>query len=289
MAETLTWIDPSTNQTPLNGETFYTWLQGAGGLYAPPTELIVTDVPLQPGGRFKYVNVGVRDVRLPLMVNANTEPALDGARRALRSAMNPLYGQGTLRHVSQDGQTRDLNCYVVAGMEGDDTQQNRGPGWIFFDLRLKALDPYWYDTNYTTIAFTNAAAVNFLGNPFLPIKLSSSGIFTSFSVSNTGDVEAWPLWTIVGPAVNPTLTNNTTGKSIALTISLTVGQSLTIDTRPGFKTITRENGSNQFSAASPASSLWSLARGLNTITLSVTGSSGASQLQLQYKQRYEGV
>jgi hypothetical protein len=59
-------------------------------------------------------------------------------------------------------------------MEGDDTQQNRGPGWIFFDLRLKALDPYWYDTNYTTIAFTNAAAVNFLGNPFLPIKLSSS-------------------------------------------------------------------------------------------------------------------
>jgi phage-related protein len=102
-------------------------------------------------------------------------------------------------------------------------------------------------------------------------------------------VEAWPLWTIVGPAVNPTLTNNTTGKSIALTISLTVGQSLTIDTRPGFKTITRENGSNQFSAASPASSLWSLARGLNTITLSVTGSSGASQLQLQYKQRYEGV
>lgn len=289
MPETITWIDPLNNQYPLNGETFYYWVEGSAGLYAPPTDIVIQDVPLQPGGRFKHVDVGVRPVRLPVLVSAADEAALDAARRTLRTAMNPQYGAGTLRHMSNDGLTRDLTCYVASGMEGDDSAGRRGPGWLLYDLRLLSLEPYWQDVNYVSQVFTNGAAVAFLGNPFLPIKLSSSGILTSFTLPNEGDVEAWPLWTITGPATNPTLTNTTTGKSLALTITLLAGQVLTIDTRPGIKSITRENGSNQFSTSSATSSLWPLIRGSNSVTIAVTGLTSASQVLVQYKRRYEGV
>jgi phage-related protein len=131
--------------------------------------------------------------------------------------------------------------------------------------------------------------VTFLSSPFLGPHISSSGIASSFSVFNSGDVEAWPIWTITGPGNTITLTNTTTGKALVLSITLTGGQVLTIDTRPGHKTVTREDGSNQFATVSSTSSLWELVTGNNAVTLAISETTTASGLQLQYKQRYFGV
>lgn len=293
MGETFTWIDPTNNQIPLNGESYYTTVVGPAGLYAPPTNIITQDVPLQPGARFKYVDTQIRPVRLPVLVNADTEANLDVARRALLAAMSPLNGGGVLRHMSYDGLTRDLTCYVASGREGDDSGSNRGPGWILLDLRLSGLDPYWYDTSYTSLAFSNGASSSFFAAPFLPIKLASSGILTSFTINNGGDVETWPIWTIVGPASAITMTNNTTGKVLALTnnggVSLALGHSVVIDTRPGSKSVIVDGATSNFDKVGATSSLWPLAKGANNITIAVSGTTAASQVQVQYKQRYEGV
>ena len=84
------------------------------------------------------------------------------------------------------------------------------------------------------------------------------------------------------------MVNNTTGKSIVLTVTLAAAQTITIDTRPGAKTIKREDGSLHYAYMSPTSSLWPLVTGVNACLLNMTGTTGASLLQVQYKQAYEG-
>lgn len=293
MAELLSWIDPASAETKLNGETFYWSLIGRTGAFMPSVALVTQQVPQQPGAREKYVQIGEGNPQVPLLIKAGDEPTLAVARRALVYAMNPARGLGTLRSTAQDGAVRDLNCRLVDGLRGDESSQNRQPGAIFVDLQFAAADPFWYDTDYTVLSFGTGAPVVFLSNPFLGPNISSSGIASSFSVYNGGDVEAWPIWIITGPGNTIVLTNNTTGKSLTLSgsggLTLSGGQVLTIDTRPGVKTVTREDGSNQFASVSSTSSLWELAPGNNSISLSIAGTSGASGLQLKYKQRYLGI
>lgn len=289
MPEKLSWIDPIGTETPLNGETNYLALVGRQNFYAPPLAIISQQVPMQPGVRDKYVQIGAGDLKLPVLVKANDEATLAMVRRALVYAMNPLRGSGILRNTAPDGSVRDVTCKYVAGLEGDESVDNRQPGHFFAPLEFEAADPFWYDRDFTSLSFSTGAAVAFLSSPFLGPHISSSGIASSFSVYNGGDVEAWPIWTITGPGNTITLANSTTGKSLALSISLSGGQVLTIDTRPGKKTVKREDGSNQFSTVSSTSSLWELATGNNAISLSISGTTTASGLQLQYKQRYFGV
>lgn len=289
MAETVTWIDPGGASYPWDGSTGnYLAIVGRTGAFAPTTQIIEQEVPLQPGARLRLVKTTSRPVRIPLLVKAPDEATFASVRRTLRYALNPNRGAGTLQIAAADGMTRQLTCYCESGYEGDESDGNRGPGHAWFPLQFRALDPYWYDANSTTQTFSPGGGSPMLHNPFLPIVLSASGISNSFTISNSGDVQCWPIWTITGPGVNPTLTNNTTGKSMALTVTLTGGQTITIDTRTGYKTVKREDGSLHYSYLSFTSSLWPLMVGVNAIALSMTGTTSASSLQLQYKQAYEG-
>lgn len=288
--EFLQWIAVDNAVTRLDGSTYYLATDGRQGAYAVPASIVADVVPQQPGQREKYVQVGANQIKVPLVIFAPDEGTLAQVRRALKWAMNPTRGVGILRSTAADGAVRDLNCRLTDGLRGDETlDSNRGAGWTFVGLIFDASDPYWYDSQFTTLNFSTAAPVNFFANPFLPLQISSSGILSNFSVYNSGDALTWPVWTITGPTTGITLTNNTTGESLVSTLTLTGGQSLTIDTRPYIKTVTRDNGSNQFSTISTSSSLWALQTGNTSVSVTLAGTTGASSLQLQYKQRYEGV
>lgn len=289
----LSWIDPGGVETPFNAANLsdgaYLWLAGGAGFYAPPASIITQQVPMQPEVREKYVQVQPATVTLPLLVRGATEAALDAARRALLDALDPERGLGTLRHTANDGALRDLFCRCVGGLQGDESESGRGPGWWLATLSLLADDPFWYDTNYTQLSFAAGSPVGIFDQPMLPIKLSSSGISSAFTVENDGQAPAWPLWTLQGPGSAITLTNTTTGDVLALSVALSAGQSVTIDTSPGKKTVVREDGSKHFEYVSATSTLWPLVRGVNAIQLAVTGATSATLLTLQYKQRYKGV
>lgn len=287
----LSWFDAAGVEWTLNGETNYRALLGPTGLYGVPANIITQDVPMQPGTTEKYVQLLANQPTIPLAIQASTESALDAARRALKWAMAPTRGLGFLRHTANDGAVRDLVCRLAAGFEGDESVQNRAPGFIGLSLRFFAADPFWRDTNYTQQVFSVAAGTPFFGpsNALLPINLSPSGIASSASVTNNGETTAWPRWILSGPMSAATFTNSTTGDVLALTASLTAGQSITIDTAPGQKTVLREDGSKHFEYVSATSTLWGFTVGPNTIAVSVTGNGAGTLLTLQYKQRYEGV
>lgn len=80
---------------------------------------------------------------------------------------------------------------------------------------------------------------------FFPTRLHKGIVSTpGFSVFNWGDVEAWPIWTIEGPVRGFKFSFD--GQSFEAPTSSTdvvaAGRTLTIDTRPGYKSLRDDEG-----------------------------------------------
>lgn len=285
--ELMSWFDPSGNEYPLNGDAYmfldHPGRRGFKGL--PPFVTSTLETPLVDGDVPRFTLAKPRPLEVHLLVKGSNPTDYEAVRTALQNAMNPKLGDGKFRASRTDGVMRDILCRYESGFEGDESWGAASSVHQEYLLRFRAHDPFWYDTAAQVFTFTANAATNFF--PITPLKLSSSSIGSGFSVFNNGDVEAYPVFVITGPGTNPTLTNTTTGKSIAATIALTAGQSLTIDTQA--KTVKREDGSNQFSTLSFASVLWTLAVGNNALTLAMSGTGAGSQIQVQYKQRWNSL
>jgi hypothetical protein len=281
----VSFIDASGTEWMLNGETNYVLLPGRKGWYSTPVVLDEQPVPGQDGARLKNLYLNTRELDLPLMISAYDIVSQRAAVRALVSALNPKLGDARVRSYAPDSTVRELYGRLVDGLGFDENDQVAGLGWMDGVLVFRSVDPFWYDQNDTTLLFGQAAPTSFFSFR-LGSFLTSSGILSSFSILNDGDVDAWPVWTLTGPMTNPVFTDTTTGYALTMTIVLTAGQVLTIDTRPGFKTVKREDGSNQFAILSSASVLWPLARGNNVITLVATATTTASKVQVSYKRKW---
>lgn len=78
-----------------------------------------------------------------------------------------------------------------------------------------------------------------------PIRVTSadpSGQSRRGWVTNNGDVNAHPVLTVHGPCANPEITHVETGRTISVPVTLTTGQWVRVDTRPGQIHIVRDNG-----------------------------------------------
>lgn len=284
----ISWIDASGTEWPFNGESNYLATEGAIGLTGmPPIANTEAKTPLTDGAVLRFTLADVRVVDLPILVTAPTYADLYAANRALRQALNPKRGKGIIRVTAPDGAVRDLNCVYNSGFEED-----LGKGFSSYQqavLVFRAQDPYLYDRDATIQTFYGSSAPNFF--PILPIRLGTSSVLSSFSIDNLGDVEAYPVFVIQGPGSGIVLTNNTTGKKIDLTanggLSLLSTDTLTIDTQA--RTVTKQDGTSQYNHLTFASALWALAQGINSISVTMAGTTSASFVQVQYKQRYLGA
>lgn len=260
------------------------WALGVTGRFMPPIDRVEDTVFGQAGTRLRAVNVGARDVSLPLTVIGGDEVAVRTKLRALIRTLNPQRGDGRLRVTAADGTVREMVCRYSEGMEGEESRDDTGKVFQRAVLVLRAADPYWYDTTAQSQTYNLGPIRTFF--PILPLRLASESIFGSQVVTNDGDVETWPVWTVHGPCTSISLSNDTTGETINLPITLTATQTVTIDTRPFRKTVRRDDGINLYGSLTPTSSLWSLPLGGSTVTISLPGATGDSYVTLNYARRW---
>ena len=282
MADEVTeWVDTDGNVTPLGIE----W--DARGRFMPKLKFDSEGVPGQPGERFREVRHDVREMLLPMRVTAASPEALHTELRAMVDRMDPTRGPGKIRVTSVLGDQREVECFYSAGLEMDEKiDDSSGPTWQTMAMSFTAFDPYWYDVSPNARTFSVTETPKFF--PIFPLRLTSSEIVVDETVTVDGSVDTWPVWTISGPGSGIRLSNLTTGKFLYFTtLTLTAGQTITIDTRPGAKTVLLDDGTNLFGQLFVYSSLWPLVRGVNQISLEMAGAApGASELTLSYKQRY---
>lgn len=251
----------------------------------PPVTISSIKVPQSQGGSFRGARHDERLATIPVVV-----PGPMAGRAELRRwarALDPLKGEGTLTVVVGPYAGRQLVCVYEAGL--DDFAEE----WPLLGLTVlgfRACDPYWQDaaesSSTATINSTGYTWFPFAGSwAQQPLILGASDVFAQLTIGNVGDVDAWPVITVVGPGTDLHLTNQTTGKDLLLTGNVAAGSVVVIDTRPGRKTVTID-GVNVFSRLSAASSLWSLIAGSNRVSIGFAAGTAQTSVKFSWRNRW---
>ncbi|MET7984565.1 phage tail domain-containing protein [Streptomyces sp. NPDC005281] len=284
-------------EIPLTGLTNGAWpaivLQpGASGLDMPPYELHTDDSPNLDGTMYRGARAAARQILLPLFVYGVDRKTFLSFKRKLANALNPKNGYAVLTFVEQDGVARRLQCYYVSGMEGSEAVGTSGFSWMAYGIQLMAMDPWFYGDVNTEANWSFGQSYPLLGNPFLPLKLNSGTPATgTLIVDNPGDIEAWPVWTITGPLKSFNFTGPD-GSAWGIPTQpggadcLAVGRTLTVDSRPGWKTVTDDQGTNYFPLLSANPVLWSIPAGTTTVQANLVSGSGTPTVKMDLLPRY---
>lgn len=284
MAETVTWVDPDGVELALEVEWDVT------GRFSPPTFFDEEGVPGQDGLRLREVRHEARNFVLPLWITGTSEADLRTKMRDLVSAMNPQRGDGKIRVTSPIGDQREIVCRAASGLEmGERLGDTSGPEVQLAAVVFRAWEPFWQDVSDTVSGPWTVGLAPAPFFPFFPLRLTSSEVFAAVDVTNSGDVATWPIWTITGPGSSITLQNLTTGHTLLLNVTLSASESVTIDTSPGIKTVTKSDGSNLYPDLSSTSYLWPLQRGVNAVQISMGGATSATSVTMRRRHKYLAV
>lgn len=267
---------------------------GATGLDAPPYELHSDDSPNLDGGIFRDARAVQREIMIPVVLYGQDRQALKALQKRLIQAINPKRGPVAIKAVEGDGVPRYLYCYYKAGMEGSEDIDSSGFRWKKFGLQFTAYDPYWYSDTVEAAHWTFGVGDPFLSTTeaFFPLHITAGVVSGSgLLIDNPGDVEAWPTWTLSGPIKSFNFVGPD-GHSFGIPADpggadiLPDGRTLVIDTRPGYKTLMDDQGTNYWPLLDSSPQLWPIPEGVSECTITVVSGSTNAEVQLTFRPRY---
>lgn len=288
------WLPPDgTDPIRLNpdGEPWISLDSWDGVTGAAPVD-VVRDPHPRGGARVRHVQPQPRTIIWPLRFRATTHMDLVRPWRemAAKFAQTRRLGPGTLRIVRPDGTAREIDAYYEAGFRGED-----GQGWLEDTAVLQLLceDPFWRDPTLRSTTRQFADQGSDTDNFYAPfMSLVSGQVIGETTVDNPGDVQAWPEWTITGPASLVTATNQSTDEQFVLDPDwdgdgpLAAGQSVTIVTDP--PAVRGPDGQVWTGALNwPQATLWGLVPGRNAVDMQVDGADSGTQITLVWHTRHE--
>lgn len=221
-------------------------LAGVEGMLEPPIIHYTADSPAVYGAFWRGWTAEKRDVLWPLEVfhDGGSIDWIQLNRRFRRSLHPGKAGRWSIQQP--DGQVRSLTMrFSGNGSQGFDMAPELF-GWADYAITFQAVDPFWYGQPVTQ-TFQGPEQKLFFGggNPgdaesAPPFYISRGSSFATASISNDGDVEAWPVWTVQGPCTTATV--GVGASTITIPVTLSAGQSITLDTDPRVQQAFRENG-----------------------------------------------
>ncbi|WP_448333495.1 phage distal tail protein [Streptomyces sp. DSM 41534] len=267
------------------------------GLGQPPVRTSDVEPPSEDGlwiGRDYY---GGRVVRIDAAVRVIGNPAgvLDQLAALQDAADTPAVRGG-------GGTTMDLRLKLpgrpartVRGRlrkcEPDLTQMIHGFAPV--DIEFQAADHLYYadDVGTTSIPLgllTSGGLTFPLAFPFTiagdPLAVGRPGW-----LEVEGTAPAWPVLRFNGPCANPTVTHVASGRTLTVETTLADGEWVEVDTRPGWRTVLRENGGSAPLAPKSRIDEFVLSPGLNEIQWTATDPTLTSTLAVTWWPTYKAL
>jgi phage-related protein len=197
-----------------------------------------------------------------LMETLATMTDMETALRTLSTALNPLPGRTTAQLVFQRPGTGKRYVNARCTRRSFPSTYEVPHGLARGAIEFKCADPRIYSLTETSVAIV------------LTGVSSNSG-----TVTNGGDFPHRPVLEILGPAVNPRISNAQDGnKSIKVDITLSAAETLIIDT---FNRTVTLAGANRYDVVRNDNQWWELKPGANTITMNRTGTTGNATLTVK--------
>jgi hypothetical protein len=303
LVDSITWTDGDNQVFPMTGRTDFAILFEREGFFNPPVEWVTEELPLltycdqastpqQSGRKIQRLIVKEREIRMKVAVFGSTEAEVRQRFRELCQAFNPHKGEGTLTVTTPDGLTRKLKARFADGLRGLETPKTFNARKFMTDyLILVAHDPYFYSDVTTSITLTkDQTLATFF--PIFPLTLNTAGVFADTNITNSGDLEAYPIWKVYGAANTVININNlTTGKALRLQGTALLGDAeyLIIDTNPGQLKIQKQDGTSLWNARTSDSEMWPLVRGVNKVRIEIDSPSEFTKVELNFTTRHNTI
>jgi phage-related protein len=166
-------------------------------------------------------------------------------------------------------------------------------GWIPLDIEFTATDQLFYadtaDTTSIPLGSLTRGGLTFpLMFPFT-IELTAGAVGRPGFLDVAGTAPTWPVLRVNGPCANPKITHVQTGRSLTVQGSLAAGEWVEIDTRPGWRTVLRDNGGGMPLTPQSRIDLFRLLPGMNEIHWTATDPTLTSSLAVTWWPAYKAL
>lgn len=273
MSESVTYTSGLTGKSITFGTSSTILLKGVMGGGMAPMDHFAVDTAYTPGAVFVRTKKKTQVVKVTLAVFGNpqsTNPRADLFQTidSILAVMEPdISTPGSLTRVGADGVSRTLSSVqYVGGAEIDDQAQNTA--YVTIELTFEAYDPTWRSASVHNISL-GAATDPFGFSVPLTVPLTIFGQATGVqTMTNSGNIQAKPVFTFTGPCQNFSITSGVTGENFLITQVLAAGDQLIVDSNAGSVTYTPSGGAPVplYSAFAGGQTFVPLYPGGNTLT-----------------------
>jgi hypothetical protein len=195
---------------------------------------------------------------------------------------------GTLRVVTPDGLTRDIDCWVV---EWGDPEMKGPVDGVVIPV-FWAPSPWFRDPTAVSDSIGLPADTGFSIPLTVPVSLAATDVDGYINITNSGDVPTWPVIRITGPSDDPTIVNDTTGKTMAITQDLDAGDYIEIDMENAtvqWYDLSADTTTNIIETISDGSEFWPLVRGNNSLHITAESAVGGAIIVTFYNLYEQGA
>lgn len=154
-----------------------------------------------------------------------------------------------------------------------------------FQISMVAADPRIYSAtlyNQSVLASAGGAAGGFGFNLGFNMNFGAASVTGQMTVTNNGNAESYPIYTITGGGVNPSIYNATTGKTLSFIYTLADGETLVVDTLN--RTVYLNNVTSRYGALDFSTSSWGgLVPGDNDLRLIFYSYNAGASLRVDWR------
>ncbi|WP_330479865.1 phage tail family protein (plasmid) [Streptomyces platensis] len=166
-------------------------------------------------------------------------------------------------------------------------------GWVPLDIEFQAGDYLYYadepgTTSMPLGGLTEGGMTFPLMFPF-DIAGDPAAVGRPGFLEVEGTADTWPVIQINGPCANPRITHVASGRVLEVQASIAAGEWVQIDTRPGWRTVLRNNGGGASLAPTSRVDQFALTPGLNEIQWTATDPTLTSTLAVTWWPAYKAL
>lgn len=241
--------------------------------------------PKQDGSTYIDNTLGNRAITIEGMIIAKGDSgAVLKARRLMQRVINPKLDEVNIAYCKGDW-VKEIKAIAESTPVFPAGKGNKGLYYQKFLLYLLCHQPFWLDTFYESRKMSYI-----MGGLSFKLILPTSFSYRGFrrKAVNEGDVVTPVEIEFNGPAINPTVTNETTGEFIQVNRKLGEEDVLTVSTTFGEKYV-RINSENAFHYIDLDSTFWQLVPGENILSYQSNNDSIKTRVKVKWKNRYIGL